>query len=438
MFENQSDDRIALGDQRPGSRVRALIRSFLAPLAGTFLCCLCGCATSNPSFSGDQVARGVDAVVRPFNPTYGSVSLKDLKPEYQPKAIRRSKTLDLAKLGRPVEAETRIQPGDLLQVSCSDLVEESKKETFPVHVDEDGGISLPLLSQRVPVATLTAGEAEQVIHNAYAASGLIRQPNLTVRTLEHKTNTVYVIGAVKKPGVYELQPEECDPLRAIVAAGGITEDAEGVVEIRRAGNRNSMKRDSSTRPENVTKRLPDSEKPRQGKLILLPEAEKPRQGRVVLVEEVAAKPRADDEILRFDLSSKNIVRNPDQLQLQNGDIVSVEQKKIRPFYVAGAVNKPGEFPLPKDREIRALEAVGLAGGVLTISEPTTALIVRRPKGKEAVVIRIDLSRAARHPTENPILMEGDVISVVEDAAAHARRAVRQFINLGLSLPIRMF
>jgi hypothetical protein len=94
--------------------------------------------------------------------------------------------------------------------------------------------------------------------------------------------------------------------------------------------------------------------------------------------------------------------------------------------------------MPKDREIRALEAVGLAGGVLTISEPTTALVVRRPKGKEAVVIRIDLSRAARHPEENPVLMEGDVISVVEDAAAHTRRAVRQFINLGVSLPIRMF
>jgi protein involved in polysaccharide export with SLBB domain len=365
----------------------------------------------------------VDAVVRPFNPTYGSVSLKDLKPEYQPKAIRRSKTLDLAKLGRPVEAETRIQPGDLLQVSCSDLVEESKKETFPVHVDEDGGISLPLLSQRVPVATLTAGEAEQVIHNAYAASGLIRQPNLTVRTLEHKTNTVYVIGAVKKPGVYELQPEECDPLRAIVAAGGITEDAEGVVEIRRPGKGISMKRDASVRVEATPNRVPEGNKTGQEKFVSVNEL---------------AKPGADDEVLRFDLRSKKLLKNPDKLQLQNGDIVSVEQKKMRPFYVAGAVNKPGEFPMPTDRHIRVLEAVGLAGGVLTLSEPTTALIVRRPKGKEAVVIRVDLSRAARHPEENPILMEGDVVSVVEDVAARSRKAIRQFINLGLSLPIRMF
>jgi protein involved in polysaccharide export with SLBB domain len=443
MSENYSEDRHAclhFGGRQPTTilLVAQRIRCILAAYTWTLLCCLTGCATSMPFSAKEHFDRGVDVVVRPFNPTYGTVSLKDLTPDYKPKRVRPSKTFDLARLGRPAEAETRIHIGDLLEVSCSDLVEESKKETFPVHVADDGTVSLPLLDQRVPIASLTEGEAEQVIHNAYAASNLIRQPQLTVRTLEHKTNTIYVIGAVKKPGVYELQPEECDPLRAIVAAGGVTEDAEGVVEIRRAGKRNSIKRDSSTRPENVTKVLPDAEKPRQGKLILLPEAEKPRQGKIVLVEEVAAKPRADDEILRFDLSSKNIARNPDQLQLQNGDIVSVEQKKIRPFYVAGAVNKPGEFPMPKDREIRALEAVGLAGGVLTISEPTTALVVRRPKGKEAVVIRIDLSRAARHPAENPILMEGDVISVVEDAAAHARRAVRQFINLGLSLPIRMF
>jgi protein involved in polysaccharide export with SLBB domain len=440
MSETFGEDR-HFGGRRPTTilMVARRIRCILATFTGTLLCGLSGCATSMPVSAKDQFDRGVDVVVRPFHPTYGTISLKELTPEYQPKPVRPSKTLDLARLGRPTEAETRIHVGDLLQISCSDLLEESKKETFPVHVAEDGTVSLPLLPQRVPVATLTAGEAEQVIHNAYAASNLIRQPQLTVRTLEQKTNTIYVIGAVKKPGVYELQPEECDPLRAVVAAGGMTEDAEGIVEIRRAGKRNSLKRDAPTRRVNVTKRVPEAEKPRQGKLVLLPEAEKPRQqGRVVLVEEVATKPRADDEIIRFDLSNKNMLKNPDQLQLQNGDIVSVEQKRMRPFYVAGAVNKPGEFPMPKDREIRALEAVGLAGGVLTISEPTTALVVRRPKGKEAVVIRIDLSRAARHPEENPILMEGDVISVVEDAAAHTRRAVRQFINLGLSLPIRMF
>ena len=439
MSENFSEDR-HFGGRRLTTipMVARGVRHTLAAFTGTLLCFLSGCATSMPVSAKDQFDRGFDTVVRPFHPTYGTISLKELTPDYQPKPVRPSKTLDLARLGRPTEAETRIHVGDLLQVSCSDLMEESKKETFPVHVAEDGTVSLPLLPQRVPVATLTAGEAEQVIHNAYAASNLIRQPQLTIRTLEQKTNTIYVIGAVKKPGVYELPPEECDPLRAIVAAGGVTEDAEGVVEIRRAGKRNSVKRDSSTRTVNMAKRMPEGEKPRQGKLVLLPDAEKPRQGRLGAVEEVATKPRADDEILRFDLSNKNMVKNPDQLQLQNGDIVSVEQKKMRPFYVAGAVNKPGEFPMPKDREIRALEAVGLAGGVLSISEPTTALVVRRPKGKEAVVIRIDLSRAARHPEENPVLMEGDVISVVEDAAAHTRRAVRQFINLGVSLPIRMF
>lgn len=111
---------------------------------------------------------------------------------------------------------------------------------------------------------------------------------------------------------------------------------------------------------------------------------------------------------------------------------------MRPIYVAGSVNKPGEFPMPLDRDIRVMEAVGLAGGVFSLSEPTTALVIRRPKDKAPVVVYVNLDRAARHPEENPRLMEGDVVSVVEDAASRTRKAIRTFLNSGMSFPIPIF
>ncbi len=388
----------------------------LAAFEWALLCCVSGCATSGAGLGKEHV----DTVVQQFYPAMGAVSVKDLCPEYQAPTVQATKTSDLAKLARPFEAESRIHVGDLLEVSCADLVEEAKRESFQVRVADNGTISLPLLPERLPVGSLTSGEAEHVICTAYAASRLIRRPQVTLRTVEHKTHTIYVIGAVKKPGVYELQPDECDPLRAIAAAEGVTEDAISVVEVRRAARRTSPKPGAPRPPVNVTERPPGA---------------KPQEIEFVSASN-GGKSVGEDDIIRFDLKSKDNPPNPSQLVLQNGDIVSVEQKKIKPIYVAGSVNKPGEFPMPTDREIRTLEAIGLAGGVLTLSEPTTALVIRRPKDKAAVVIHVDLAKAARHPEENLRLMEGDVISVVEDGASRSRRAIRTFINLGVSLPVR--
>ena len=126
-------------------------------------------------------------------------------------------------------------PGDLLEISCSDLIEETKKSAFPVRVAEDGTIALPMLAARVMVNHSTALEAEQYIATTYASSGYIRRPQVTVRTLEHKSHTIYAQSAVKKPGAYELQTDDVI-LCAIVAAGGLTEDATHIVEVRHAAN----------------------------------------------------------------------------------------------------------------------------------------------------------------------------------------------------------
>ncbi len=394
----------------------------LPAFAWMLLACLPGCATS------------------------GAVSIKDIRPEYLAQPARVVKTLDLTKLARPTEAQSKVQPGDVLEVTCYNLFEESSRErketeTFPVRVGSDGGVTLPLLSHRVPVGSLTVGEAEQVMRNAYRTSQLIKRPQLTVKVLEHKTNKIYVIGAVKKPGMYQLRPDHSDPLRAIAAAEGVTEEAGTVVEIRRTVKGAAEKPTASTSTsagvagvawppgnESVHEQVPETAP-------IMPVSWKAAPDRPHEVVSSAAanaeKTVVDEKIIRFDLTSVDIRLRPDQLALQNGDIVSVEQKKVRPFFVTGSVNKPGEFPMPLGRDIRVLEAIGLAGGVLLASDPNNALLTRRPERKNPIVIHIVLDRAARHPQENLSLVEGDVITVVEDAASQTRRAIRQFARFGI-------
>jgi protein involved in polysaccharide export with SLBB domain len=267
-----------------------------------------------------------------------------------------------------------------------------------------------------------------------------------VKVLEYKKNKIYVIGAVKKAGMYQLRPDHCDPLRAIAAAEGVSEDAGTVVEIRRAVKApwqnppvvsRSGDRATSTNGGVLgvvymggDESLKNVQEPPKKSGVLRPPGAFPIWTPNSSLPANQKKAGPDGQIIRFDLTSNDIRMRPDQLQLQNGDIVSVEQKKIRPFFVTGSVSKPGEFPMPTGRDIRVLEAVGMAGGVLSTSDPNHALLTRRPEGKSPVVIHIELDRAGRYPQENLSLMEGDVIEVVEDAGSRTRRAIRQFLRVG--------
>jgi protein involved in polysaccharide export with SLBB domain len=371
----------------------------------------------------------------------GAIPVQAMRPEYEPPAARVVKTLDLTKLSRPTDEENRLQPGDFIEVTCSNLFEEARKETFPLRVEGDGTVSLPLLRNRVPVATLTISEAERVMRTAYQTSHVIRHPHLTARMLDGKRNKVYVIGAVKKPGMYQLRPDHSDPLRAIAAAEGLSDDAGTVVEIRRAA------------------RVPAGQQPAPGEIVRVDSqwgaqnadaataaggrgvvswparTDNTHQGETLMFRGSAAKTVVEEKILRFDLTGNDMRHKPDLLQLQNGDIVSVEQKKPRPFFVTGSVNKGGEFPMPTDRDVRVLEAVGMAGGVLSSSDPNNVLLIRRPEGMQPIVIHLKLDRAAKNPAENLRLMEGDVVNVVEDAASQTRRVIRQFLHLGIGAPV---
>jgi protein involved in polysaccharide export with SLBB domain len=421
------------------------------------------------------------------------VSVKDLGPEDEAPPLRPIQPLDLAKLARPTGPESRIQPNDLIEVSCSDLFEESKTETFPARVEEDGTICLPLLSRRVPVSTSTCGDAEQRIRTAYSTANLIRQPHVTIRVVQHHSNNIYVIGAVRNPGIYELQPDDSDPLRAILVAGGLTEEAGSVVEIRRAarpalpGQPKSPPGPAYPRvaarpetqpaslspypiiplgiapkaPEPRAKAIPDAESlsleseegeadplitdsltGENGDMIITASVTVPVIAEPATAEPATAQPLpskidvpSEAETIRIDLADNAHLPSQDQLRLHNGDVVNVEQKKKHPFFVTGSVNKPGEFNTPTDREVHVLEAIGLAGGVNTLSEPKHARVIRRFEDKRSVIIRVNLRRAAKSPKENIRLMPGDVVSVDEDAASRARRAFREFIKLGLYVPL---
>jgi polysaccharide export outer membrane protein len=124
-------------------------------------------------------------------------------------------------------AEYRIAVGDVLGVR---VWNQESMSTARARVRDDGKISIPFL-QDVEVVGLTPGELGsrlQVKLKAYVVS-----PVVTVTLEERAPIRVSVLGEVRTPGAYEVQPG-AGVLSALAAAGGLTEYArrDGIYVLR--------------------------------------------------------------------------------------------------------------------------------------------------------------------------------------------------------------
>jgi hypothetical protein len=122
---------------------------------------------------------------------------------------------------------------------------------------------------------------------------------------------------------------------------------------------------------------------------------------------------------------------PDDILLKDGDIVFIEARDAEVFYTGGLLF-PRQYLLPRDLDIRAVDAVALAGGPiinglqtqnnlsgalvtsgLGSPSPSSLSVVRRTQRYGQVVIRVDLNRALLDPRENIAIQPGDVLILQE-------------------------
>ena len=380
---------------------------------------------------------------------------EELPYDLQSQAPRKLKTLQLASLGTATHSEHQIHAGDLLEVTISDLVGQGQFYPLPVRVLEDGTIRLPLAGS-VTVAGLGFPEAEQVIFATYSSQGLLKKPLVTVALRDTRKVRVFVLGAVNKPGQYNLAASDSDLLSAVVAAGGLTNDADPVIEVRRhtPNDRNAARSDQAVIPASYDANrqvaypsYPNSIRPDvtppgpsspyqpiypQTRRATPPVTPPPERNRAT-TSLAGIPPAKMDQVINLDLTNDAAKQKLAQgFYLQNGDTITIEDRKTKPIYVMGMVNKPGEYPMPVDRDVRVLEAIGLAGGVDRVSMPDKALVIRqRPDGSGLVAIRIDLDKAKKSNSENIRLMQGDTVSVEETTASFTRGLLRNAIRVGI-------
>jgi polysaccharide export outer membrane protein len=348
-------------------------------------------------------------------------------------------TVDLSKLSAPAVNSEAIDRGDVLAVTIDSSfsgANDRRPNVTPVRVGDDGYANVPLIG-RVPLAGLTLSAAEQAITAAAVERGIFRDPVVTVTMQRQRMNKVTVLGAVEKPGIYELPRASSALLNALVVAGGLNKEAGMEVELHRPPQLNGDSRlaQNNTDPSAVPAVYTEPQ-------VAAPEASVGTGANAMAGNgnpqlAVAGGVGMTPISTRIDLAQA-VKQGGQSYYLNDGDVVMVYKRDPHPIHVIGLVREPGEFELPVNREMRMLDALAKAKGVSSQVADKVHVIRQMPGQAEPIVIQISLHEAKTSGKGNIRLASGDIVSVEQTPATVMYDVVNNFLRFGVSGSIPLF
>ena len=224
------------------------------------------------------------------------------------------------------QAEYRIGSHDLLEINVFEAPDLNRS----LRVSASGEISMPLLGA-IQSTGLTARELEGVIE--IKLRQYMKDPHVGVFVTTVESHPVSVVGAVKKPGVFQVRGTKT-VLEMLSMAEGLSDDAGDQVLVMRGAGLQFGSDSTSTRDPSSS----DSDS-----------------------AAVPANPTGNDTVK---INLKDLLESGDQrynVPVYPGDIVKVTRGGI--VYVIGEVKKPGGFVLKSDQNMSVLKAIALAEGL---------------------------------------------------------------------------
>ncbi len=250
------------------------------------------------------------------------------------------------------------------------------KRSIPVSLD--GTITFPMIGE-----LKAAGKSTQDLEKEMAeklGDGYLVNPQITVTVKEYKSQKVFVMGQVEKPGTYPITQEN-NLLFFLSQAGGPSTDK--------------------------------SKTPGDEVVIIRP---KNPASRGMSLEEAAEK---KETIIRLNLKDV-LAGDPTQnIAIKNGDSIIIPRREF--FFVLGEVNKPDQYDL--ERGTNVLMAMSKGGGptkdadedvlVIRPKNPFTGRItLQEAETRHETIIRVSLKDVlAGDPGHNIPIQHGDSIVV---------------------------
>ncbi|MBN1943314.1 MAG: polysaccharide biosynthesis/export family protein [Phycisphaerae bacterium] len=113
-----------------------------------------------------------------------------------------------------------IGPTDVLGISVQDLYYEGVETMLQREVSNSGYIDLPLLADRIKAEGMTAMELTRAIEQAYSPAVIKDKPIVTVTLMLRRKQMFSVLGAVMRPGTYQITRPDMRMLEAMALCGG--------------------------------------------------------------------------------------------------------------------------------------------------------------------------------------------------------------------------
>jgi protein involved in polysaccharide export with SLBB domain len=189
----------------------------------------------------------------------------------------------------------------------------------------------------------------------------------------------------------ELPAANADLLSALLAAGNLTDEASTIVEIRKVPDFSTQFTGSAGRRTTL----------------------------------------AQDSSVRIDLIAASQGVAPDY-RIEDGSVIMVREREPKTIQVIGLVNRPNQFEIPPDEEVRLLDAIALANGRTLQIADKVHVIRQLDSMKEPVLIAASIRDAKRGGPANLRLGPGDIVSVEETPLTFTVGTIQSFVRFGFS------
>lgn len=276
-----------------------------------------------------------------------------------------SEIVALAQIASPQLAPTEsylLGPGDQITVSLRDRKEI---EIRPALVSLDGMVELQYAG-RVRAEGLSTEQLSREIEAKLTS--IVRNPKVTVEVSEYGSQPVSVLGAVNRPGVYQIRGRK-SLVEVLSLAEGLKAEAGNVIKITR---------------------------PKSSGPIPVPNAKENATAQVTTAE-VSAKGLMDASVPEANI------------QIRPHDVITVPRAEL--VYVLGSVRKPGGFPLAERESITVLQALALAEGVEPAAVTQRARILRAAGSPTRTEVPIDVKKMLANAALDQPLLPNDILFI---------------------------
>ncbi|HJQ22288.1 MAG TPA: polysaccharide biosynthesis/export family protein [Blastocatellia bacterium] len=291
------------------------------------------------------------------------------------------------------DQDYRIGPRDVIEIKVDDAPE---LYVPGVSVNADGTFLMPYL-KRLKAAGKTTDELAKEIADGLRGRYL-KDPNVMVFVKQFNSRAFFILGAVRKPGVFQVEGKP-SLIKLLTIAGGLADNHGSLAIILHEVKKTAAS--ASPAPADAAAQTTDAD------------AEDDTEYTVRTVN-------INGMFKGLGLENKDIFLEP-------GDIINVLPADV--FFVAGEVFAPGQFPLSEGTTLR--QAMALAQGTTFNAAASEGIIFRNdPATGRRDEIKVDIGAVMKNRKPDIPLVAGDIVLVPNSKSKTIGNAFLKALGMG--------